>query len=279
MIKKKLFRTTVIASVLAMMLCVTGCSITTSSNSKKDDRVEYSKDDEEDTKEDKDEKEDKEDDKDDEVEKTEESSESGSVDDNENKENKDDTDKKEDDKVGSSSFNGEYLKEAPLDSPAKLGEWVEVYRYNATTSNYDAVYVRITNIERDKDKVEAAKDAYLEKHSNVTFEKPDNVDGLEWCYVAYDVYFPTEWEAPDYGISSTDLRLNICNRDGKSKFGNVIGLSTTWEIGDVSNDKVYPGDTYQGKALFLMLSDYDDFLTTYYTYVDDTKCTWYFDIR
>lgn len=285
MTKKKQFRPAVIVSVLVMMLCITGCAINTSFDSEKTDKVEYSKDDEGNKKENKNDKDivDKKDesqvnDGDDKVDETEESTGSTSVDENESKENKDDTAKKEDISNNSSSFNGEYLKDTSVDNPAKLGEWVEAYRYNATTSKYDIVYVRITGVERNQDKVEAAKDEYLDKHSYVTFDKPE-ISDLEWCYAEYDVYFPTDWEAPDYGISSTDFKLGICNNDGKNKIKDVIGLSTTWEIGDTSDDKIFPGDTYHGKALFLMFSDYNDFLVTSNTYVDDTKYVWYFDIK
>ena len=88
--------------------------------------------------------------------------------------------------------------ETTIDSPAKLGDWVETKRYSAEDSQYHTVYYRITDIVRGaQDEV----DAYNASDSFVKLENLDN-DDLEYCMLTYEVYFPEDFPQADYGILS-----------------------------------------------------------------------------
>lgn len=174
-------------------------------------------------------------------------------------------------------FDGNYIDimGAGLDAPAKLGEWVQVKNYNATTSGHDICYMRVTGIERDQTTVKKAMDDYLAEHEWISFEGADLSD-IEWEYVEYEVYFPTDWQAKEWGIGSPDIPLTIRNHEGRGTFNNTIGLGTTWEIGE-KEPKPMPGDIWKGKALFQMFKGYDELYVMYRTYIDSVEYVWYFD--
>lgn len=146
--------------------------------------------------------------------------------------------------------------ETTIDSPAKLGEWVETKRYSAEDSQYHTVYYRITDIVRGaQDEV----DAYNASDSFVKLENLDN-DELEYCMLTYEVYFPEDFPQADYGITSVDMDFGIENPDGGGieKDGVAyIGLSSVWDISEAPEiNEFYAGDTFtEGKAIFAMVKD------------------------
>lgn len=146
--------------------------------------------------------------------------------------------------------------ETTIDSPAKLGDWVETKRYSAEDSQYHTVYYRITDIVRGaQDEV----DAYNASDSFVKLENLDN-DELEYCMLTYEVYFPEDFPQADYGITSVDMDFGIENPDGGGieKDGVAyIGLSSVWDISEAPEiNEFYAGDTFtEGKAIFAMVKD------------------------
>lgn len=146
--------------------------------------------------------------------------------------------------------------ETTIDSPAKLGDWVETKRYSAEDSQYHTVYYRITDIVRGaQDEV----DAYNASDSFVKLENLDN-DDLEYCMLTYEVYFPEDFPQADYGITSVDMDFGIENPDGGGieKDGVAyIGLSSVWDISEAPEiNEFYAGDTFtEGKAIFAMVKD------------------------
>ena len=146
--------------------------------------------------------------------------------------------------------------ETTIDSPAKLGDWVETKRYSAEDSQYHTVYYRITDIVRGaQDEV----DAYNASDSFVKLENLDN-DELEYCMLTYEVYFPEDFPQADYGITSVDMDFGIENPDGGGieKDGVAyIGLSSVWDISEAPEiNEFYAGNTFtEGKAIFAMVKD------------------------
>ena len=146
--------------------------------------------------------------------------------------------------------------ETTIDSPAKLGDWVETKRYSAEDSQYHTVYYRITDIVRGaQDEV----DAYNASDSFVKLENLDN-DDLEYCMLTYEVYFLEDFPQADYGITSVDMDFGIENPDGGGieKDGVAyIGLSSVWDISEAPEiNEFYAGDTFtEGKAIFAMVKD------------------------
>lgn len=172
----------------------------------------------------------------------------------------------------SSSFDGRYV-DGTLNNPAKLNEWIKIKMYNPVSDNDDECYVRITGVVSGA-AVDQAIAEYEVSHTYLTINELE-YDDLEYMYYTYDVYFPNEWEARDYGISSPDADSSITNTEGSSRIGNYI-LGSAWEITpDEDDQEVHPGGMYHGKKLYAMVKGNTSYYVEFRTYIDGTKYTWY----
>lgn len=160
----------------------------------------------------------------------------------------------------SDSFSGDVVSSS-IDSPAKIGEWIKGSRYSAIDKEYHTVYFKITGVKRGQE-AEDIVQAYNNSGKHAVIISDIDKDDIEHCVFEYDVYYPEDFPAADYGISSIDLDFSICNTKDSGAIGNYIGLSSTWKIGE-KPDKFFPGDTYHGEVVFMMVKNFDDYLIKY----------------
>lgn len=185
---------------------------------------------------------------------------------------KKETDSKEEKSEGTENSSDIKPVETAIDSPAKIGEWVETKRYSATDQKDHTVYYRITEVVRDaKEEV----DAYNASDSVVKLSDLEN-DDLEYCMIKYEVSFPKDFPQEDYGITSVDVDFSVTNPEGGGIEANglsYIGLSTVWDISDKPDiNEFYAGETFtEGKAIFAMVKGVSDYVfeTTYYDENDE----------
>ena len=119
---------------------------------------------------------------------------------------------------------------ATYDSPAHLGEWVEVKcgvdddeEYEHESDAYGKAYVRITNVLNKDDSKEYYREHIQGWESSWTndvigLNKVDmDEDGkLQWNVVEYEIYFP----------SDLYRQFNISGRSGTSTNGSIYGSGT-----------------------------------------------------
>lgn len=159
----------------------------------------------------------------------------------------------------------------PLE-PAKFGEWVKAFALNPATENPEPIYWRVTEVTDDCE--EAIKE-YNEKNSFWAID-PLEDEALKYYIVSYEVYFPVEFTERDFGISAFTLDINIRNIDGGAGFehngAHVYGLNSglQFDIGRYEKT-VHPGDIYQGKILYRMYEDIDDYLFSVFYQTFDSE--------
>lgn len=145
--------------------------------------------------------------------------------------------------------------------PAEFGKWVKASIMNPVSEKSETVYWRITNVTDDCD--EQIKQ--YNENSNFWTIDPLEDEDMKYYVADYEVYFPKEFSEREYGISVFTLDVSIRNMDGGSGFehdgANVYGLSSGLQF-DIEryNKVVRSGDVYQGKLLYRMYSDIEDYL-------------------
>ena len=158
--------------------------------------------------------------------------------------------------------------EASKENPAKFGEWFETKRYSTASKAYHTVYVQVTDV-LNGEAAQEQVDAFNEASSGRQYGAIDDPD-LEYCVITYNVYFPEDFPAQDYGIGSADIGFTAKNPDGggiRYKGRSYIGLGSTYNISDrIDTNTLFPGDVWAGKALFEMVKDFSDYeISTYYS--------------
>ncbi|MGI6203814.1 MAG: hypothetical protein ACOYJH_00820 [Anaerovoracaceae bacterium] len=143
---------------------------------------------------------------------------------------------------------------------AAVGETIETKVKAEADGKYHDVTYKVTSIERDAGKVQAYIDSYNSSGQAATIPELSS-DDLEYCVINYEVRFPSDFPQSEFGITAVTLPFTIEGENqGKiSKNGTEYkGLSKTYEIGSVPTGyDFYSGDTYKGRALFMMVKDYD----------------------
>lgn len=158
---------------------------------------------------------------------------------------------------GDTGSSGETRKDPDA---AAVGQTIETKVKAEADGKYHSVTYKVTSIERDPDKVQAYIDSYNSSGKSTTVPSISDKD-LEYCVISYEVTFPSDFPQSDFGITSVTLPFRIegenqgkISADGKE----YKGLSKTYEIGSVPMGyDFYAGDTYKGRALFMMVKDYD----------------------
>ena len=163
---------------------------------------------------------------------------------------------------------------ATLNRPARIGEWVKVVKYSATTSKNEVCYIRITNNVRGA-AAQRVVDSYNASDSYGYFEELSD-DDLEWGAFEYEIYYPKDYPAQSWGISVPDTsNFSICDGDDDGPIDNYIGLSSVSDISESFDVDCYPGDTFKGQAVYAMSKGYDYYLVKYEIF---QECTVYFDV-
>lgn len=155
-----------------------------------------------------------------------------------------------------------------LDSPGKIGDWIETMRYSSVDSAYHKAYYRIKDIIRDNDKVKKVLDEYNSSEHNTYFKEIEDKD-IEYCLIKYEVYFPEDFPVESVGIGTVNVDFGITSSEGKEiqvgdkKYTNlncVFDITKEPEI-----NSILAGDTFkEGVAVFSMVKGYDDYIIKSY---------------
>lgn len=161
------------------------------------------------------------------------------------------------------------VAEGSLENPAKIGEWVETKTYAVEDDKDHTVYYRITDVIRG-DEAKKVVDEYNAADNYSYFEELE-YDELEFCYITYEVYYPSDFPEGEYGIFNPDLDFNMCNLEDSGSIKGYIGLSTVWDISE-EPEEFHAGETFaEGKAVFAMVKDFSDYLITTSYFDDDSN--------
>lgn len=154
--------------------------------------------------------------------------------------------------------------EATLENPAKIGEWVKVthsYLDENDQTGVHTAYCRIIGVERGEAGQQAV-DKYNEEHKYAGISDLDDPD-LEYCLLTYEVFFPESFPMGKIGTTTPEQRFSPTGTDGRSVTANgvIYILPSAVDVSDkVEVYTVFPGDVWQGKAVFPMVKGFGDYL-------------------
>lgn len=180
------------------------------------------------------------------------------------------TNDKKDNIISNSAAPENAVTNTSLTNPAKIGDWIETKAYSAVDGKDHTLYYRITDVVTGAE-VDDAIAKYSEDGVWQINELED--DKLEYRLVKYDIYYPTDFPANDWGITLDNISFMITDEgnDGIEYDGMIyIGFDCT-DINDSFLDyEINPGDTFtEGKALMVMIKDFDNYLFSHSLYDDD----------
>ncbi len=160
----------------------------------------------------------------------------------------------------------------------KVGTTVKTKIKAESDKKYHSVSYKVTSIVRDSAKVKKYISSYNDSGKSTTIPSLSSKN-VEYCVIKYEVKFPSNYPEKEFGITNVALPFKIEGENGDDiESGGKIykSLSKTYEIGNVPMGyDFYAGDTYKGRALFIMVKDYDMYeITESYT-SGDKKVTHY----
>lgn len=144
------------------------------------------------------------------------------------------------------------VESTSAEEPAKLGQWIKSTRYSAASGEYETIYWRVIGTTFD---CQEDIDRYNSEDHLVEFTELEN-DDLSYCKVSYQVYFPENFSAHEWGISSSDLSLRAVSLDrGGFEWKGVtyLGLGSCQDI--TEEQEVMPGDVVNCESIFVMIND------------------------
>lgn len=153
-------------------------------------------------------------------------------------------------------------------APAALGQWIQSTTYSATSGLYETMYWRIVEVTTD---CQEDIDRYNEEDHLYVFE-PLEQEELAYHMAIYEVYFPEDFPAAEWGISSPYISISANNPNGggiEYRGFAYIGLGSSYNIAEEQD--IFPGDVYTGKALFAMIDDDVEYVFEYYHNTNDEE--------
>lgn len=158
--------------------------------------------------------------------------------------------------------------ETSLETPAKIGDWIETQKYSSVDSTYHTAYYRITKILRYNDEVQKKISEYNSSEHTTYFSTIDNGD-IEYCMLEYEVYFPEDFPAESEGIASASIDFNITTSSGDivqvgdkqyTNLNRVFDITQDPEVDELHAGSLFTG----GVAVFSMVKDYSDYIIKSY---------------
>ncbi|MGI6721275.1 MAG: hypothetical protein ACOX4I_01755 [Anaerovoracaceae bacterium] len=164
-------------------------------------------------------------------------------------------------------------KKSLLAEASGCGDRITTMKKARSDKKLHKVTYKLTKIIRDPQKTKEIIDRYNNSGKATTIGDKDKDD--EYVVCRYEVKYPQNYPVNEYGITDPKLNFKIVNRNGGDTItiGNTeyLGLGKTWEIGEQPMGyDFYPGQTYKGAFVFIMIKGYDGYLIEEY-YKDGNK--------
>lgn len=136
------------------------------------------------------------------------------------------------------------------------------------------VEITFKSVERDATKVQEAIEKYNVSAAGHMIPALDD-DKCAYAIAYYEVKYPESFVDTEYGILDVAPEFSIVSATGETDITaeniSYKGLDQTWELGyQPKGYDFYPGDTYEGVLVFIMVEGYNDFLIKE-TYPTDDK--------
>ena len=151
----------------------------------------------------------------------------------------------------------------------KVGTTIKTKIKAESDKKYHSVSYKVTSIVRDSAKVKKYISSYNDSGKSTTIPSLSSKN-VEYCVIKYEVKFPANYPQKEFGITNVTLPFKIEGENGDDieSDGKIYkSLSKTYEIGSVPMGyDFHAGDTYKGRALFIMVKGYDMYeITESYT--------------
>lgn len=166
------------------------------------------------------------------------------------------------------------------ESPAPIGQPVEIGIYSTDDKLYHSVLVSIDKVTTTADD-SAYVEQYFADHNAVasdfmqidlaSAELPDDV---EICVVDYTITVPEEFNAGEFGIGTLQQSFNASNPEGggiPTKGGTYVGMGLVDKLLTEADARYMPGNTYQLRGYFTMVKGYTDYVFDLTTYPEGTS--------
>lgn len=148
-------------------------------------------------------------------------------------------------------------------SPAPLGEWIKSMVYNPESEKQEVIYWRIVNVNPD---AQASVDAYNDGNNFWILEQPDE-DFIKFYEVDYEIKYPEDYTASDFGITASSLSLSAEKPNGRGfeKDGTLylgVGSATDVTKDTLGKAEEYPqpGDTVKFRSVYTMIEGETDYV-------------------
>ena len=148
-------------------------------------------------------------------------------------------------------------------SPAPLGEWIKSMAYNPESEKQEVIYWRIVNVNPD---AQASVDAYNDGNNFWILEQPDE-GFIKFYEVDYEITYPEDYTASDFGITASSLSLSAEKPDGRGfqKDGTLylgVGSATDVTKDTLGKGEGYPqpGDTVKFRSVYTMIEGETDYV-------------------
>ena len=146
-----------------------------------------------------------------------------------------------------------------------VGEWIKISKVAEADKKQHDAKVKVTKIVTDeKDAIDMIEEYNLSGVSETVVTDQEN-DKVGFAVCEYDVKFGDDFPEAEFGITDVTVPIAVTGQDGSETIEwdgeKYDGLSAATEIGSLPQGyDFYKGDTYHGKAAFLIPKDCDTYL-------------------
>lgn len=139
-----------------------------------------------------------------------------------------------------------------------LGEWADIYDSKGLKQ------VRITNVTWDNEAGKAMVDEYNSKSTMIEIQSlVDDYSDLNYYVYEYEVRYPKDYPLENENMGIYFFSIHFDGEKDESGWYTkdntyIVGVNSTYDLTDIGETKVMPGDTVKGKGFGTMIDQYKD---------------------
>ncbi|MDD3303660.1 MAG: hypothetical protein PHP54_01945 [Clostridia bacterium] len=155
------------------------------------------------------------------------------------------------------------VKEASLEKPAQIGDWIEVKLYGALvdektgkiSNNYNDAFIRVNRMTRGTNELKPYIDRYNKTKINKAIDFNGIISSQEFALLEYEIYIPKDFKTNE-DITNVNIKIKTVSKEGKEEIrdADAIYQSTyaTLTRGEIKPNTIIPGNLIKCESIIMM---------------------------